>query len=92
MYADLPVSKKLQMRNGKPRQVLEKKKTMKQKRLNGIDAAKGLAIMMVVLGHCADKNGPDRVLLHFSMFTGVWCVLPSFRCNLLLEGWNVSVV
>ena len=59
------------MRNGKPRQVLEKKKTMKQKRLNGIDAAKGLAIMMVVLGHCADKNGPDRVLLHFSMFTGV---------------------
>ena len=44
---------------------------MKQKRLNGIDAAKGLAIMMVVLGHCADKNGPDRVLLHFSMFTGV---------------------
>ena len=50
---------------------MEKKKTMKQKRLNGIDAAKGLAIMMVVLGHCADKNGPDRVLLHFSMFTGV---------------------
>ena len=71
MYADLPASKKLQMRNGKPGQVLEKKKTMKQKRLNGIDAAKGLAIMMVVLGHCADKNGPDRVLLHFSMFTGV---------------------
>ena len=50
---------------------MEKEKTMKQKRLNGIDAAKGLAIMMVVLGHCADKNGPDRVLLHFSMFTGV---------------------
>ena len=41
------------------------------KRVEWIDAAKGLAILFIVCGHCADKNGADRILLHFSMFTGV---------------------
>ncbi len=41
------------------------------KRAAWIDAAKGIAIFLIVCGHCADKNGADRILLHFSMFTGV---------------------
>ncbi len=41
------------------------------KRIAWIDAAKGFAIFFIVCGHCADKNGADRILLHFSMFTGV---------------------
>ena len=41
------------------------------KRIGWIDAAKGIAIFFVVAGHCADKNGPDNILLHFSMFAGV---------------------
>lgn len=42
-----------------------------EKRIGWIDAAKGIAIFFVVAGHCADKNGPDNILLHFSMFAGV---------------------
>lgn len=41
------------------------------KRIEWIDTAKGIAIFLIVAGHCADKNGPDRILLHFSMFAGV---------------------
>lgn len=40
-------------------------------RILWIDIAKGLAIFLIVCGHCADKNGADRILLHFSMFAGV---------------------
>ena len=42
-----------------------------KKRIEWIDTAKGIAIFLIVAGHCADKNGPDRILLHFSMFGGV---------------------
>ena len=42
-----------------------------KKRIEWIDTAKGIAIFLIVAGHCADKNGPDRILLHFSMFAGV---------------------
>ncbi len=41
------------------------------KRIRWIDASKGVAIFFIVCGHCADKNGADRILLHISMFTGV---------------------
>ncbi len=42
-----------------------------KKRIEWIDTAKGIAIFLIVAGHCADKNGSCRILLHFSMFAGV---------------------
>ncbi len=40
-------------------------------RIAWIDTAKGLAMLSIVLGHAADKNGADAVLLRMSMFCGV---------------------
>ncbi len=44
---------------------------MKSTRIEWIDISKGIAMFLIVSGHCADKGGSDSILLHFSMFGGV---------------------
>ena len=44
---------------------------MKSTRIEWIDISKGIAMFLIVSGHCADKDGSDGILLHFSMFGGV---------------------